>query len=148
MHNWEITKDVQIVTYSCLVKCATFISRVRGMPWPKTGAAQYFGQFRLPGKGCAIKVIVISNIQDLNAFRPITKECHFSVLISVIPCPFYILSLSMTMTNIFVILSRIHFHCNHFHFSQNLCKHNIETVGTVIFLKLADETEARRVQIK
>ncbi len=36
------------------------------MPWPKTGATQYYAQLGLPGKGRAIKGLVVCNNWDLN----------------------------------------------------------------------------------
>ncbi len=35
------------------------------MPWPQTGATQYYAQLRLPDKGRAIKGLVVCNDWDL-----------------------------------------------------------------------------------
>ena len=38
--HFRITKDVNNDFYCCYVRCVTFIIRVGGMPWPKTGATR------------------------------------------------------------------------------------------------------------
>ena len=38
------------------------------MPWPQTGATHYHAQLGLPGKGRAIKGLVVCNNWDLEPF--------------------------------------------------------------------------------
>ena len=38
------------------------------MPWPRTGATQYYAQLGLPDKVCAIKGLVVCNNWDLEPF--------------------------------------------------------------------------------
>ncbi len=40
-------------------------SMSREMPWPQTGATQYYAQLGLPDKGRTIKGLVVRNNRDL-----------------------------------------------------------------------------------
>ncbi len=57
--NHVIAKDVKNCTYCCYIRCATLIERVRGMPWPQTGANHYNAHLGLPDNGRVIKGLVV-----------------------------------------------------------------------------------------
>ena len=43
-----------------------------GIPWPKTGATQYYAQLGFPDKGRAIKGLLVSNSWDLEPWDLLT----------------------------------------------------------------------------